>query len=69
MGVQIPLASAFYFIYFVFEVDNKRYGSVPILVSHDAQKTVGVFWLNPSEMYIDVSDGSDPVVCGYIAYK
>lgn len=43
-----------------------RYGSVPILVSHDAQKSVAVFWLNPSEMYIDVSDGSDPVVCDFI---
>ena len=34
-----------------------------MMMSHDAEKTVGVFWLNPSEMFIDVSDGSDPVVC------
>lgn len=30
------------------------YGSVPFLLAHNAKRTVGAFWLNAAEMYVDV---------------
>ena len=31
------------------------YGSIPFLTAHNAKRTVGAFWLNAAEMYIDVA--------------
>jgi Galactose mutarotase-like/Glycosyl hydrolases family 31 len=31
------------------------YGSIPFLAAHRARRTVGAFWLNAAEMYVDVS--------------
>ncbi|GAM21733.1 hypothetical protein SAMD00019534_049080, partial [Acytostelium subglobosum LB1] len=44
---------------FEYELDKTTalYGAVPLMLSHDANKTVGVFWLNSAETFIDVSDG------------
>lgn len=49
---------------FEYELDKvmSLYGAVPLILSHDEGKTVGLFWLNPSETFIDISDGSDPAV-------
>ena len=30
------------------------YGSVPYMLAHSARRTAGLFWLNPSETWIDV---------------
>lgn len=30
------------------------YGGVPLLVGHTAEETIGVYWLNPSETWIDI---------------
>ncbi|XP_067938463.1 neutral alpha-glucosidase AB-like isoform X3 [Watersipora subatra] len=30
------------------------YGSVPVMLAHSAYRTIGVFWNNPSEMWIDI---------------
>ncbi|KAL4422944.1 hypothetical protein ABPG75_009141 [Micractinium tetrahymenae] len=31
------------------------YGAIPLMLAHRADRTVGAFWLNAAEMYIDVS--------------
>ena len=41
---------------FEYEVNSPMalYGHIPLLLSHTAESTVGVFWLNPSEMWVEV---------------
>lgn len=41
---------------FEYELDNNMalYGSVPFMVAHGADRTVGFLWLNPSETWVDV---------------
>lgn len=34
------------------------YGSVPVLISHNAQRTMGVFWLNAAETWVDISSST-----------
>lgn len=47
----------------VFEYETNSpvalYGSVPLLYAHDVKtgRTVGVFWLNPTETWVDISSG------------
>ncbi|EFN52006.1 hypothetical protein CHLNCDRAFT_139544, partial [Chlorella variabilis] len=31
------------------------YGAIPLMLAHRPEQTVGVFWLNAAEMYVDVS--------------
>ncbi|KAJ1816361.1 glucosidase II [Coemansia sp. RSA 2598] len=42
---------------FEYELDNPMalYGSVPLMLAHSAQSTVGVFWMNAAETWVDVS--------------
>lgn len=42
---------------FEYEIDNPMalYGSVPIMIAHSARQTVGVFWSNSAETWIDVN--------------
>ncbi|KAJ2700643.1 glucosidase II [Coemansia sp. IMI 203386] len=42
---------------FEYELDNPMalYGSVPLMLAHSAESTVGVFWMNAAETWIDVS--------------
>ncbi|XP_030855177.1 neutral alpha-glucosidase AB isoform X2 [Strongylocentrotus purpuratus] len=46
----------------VFEYDlDKRmalYGSVPFMQAHNKERTVGLFWLNAAETYIDISSNT-----------
>jgi mannosyl-oligosaccharide alpha-1,3-glucosidase len=45
---------------FEYELDNPMalYGSIPFMLAHSpAGTTVGVFWNNPTETYVDVSKG------------
>eukprot|EP01132_Coremiostelium_polycephalum_P008341 gene8341-10246_t len=46
---------------FEYELDKTMalYGSIPFLLSHDSKKTVGLFWLNAAETFIDVEDSKD----------
>jgi len=47
---------------FEYELDEPMalYGSIPFMLGHRAGRTVGVFWLNPSETFVDVKrDGQD----------
>ena len=41
---------------FEYELDNPMalYGSIPFMTAHSAKHTVGVFWLNAAEMFVDV---------------
>ncbi|GLE02260.1 hypothetical protein PINS_up011098 [Pythium insidiosum] len=41
------------------DVPMTLYGSIPVLVAPNAQSTVGVFWHNPSETFVDVATASD----------
>lgn len=39
------------------------YGSVPLLLAHKADRTLGVFWLNASETFVNVHySRADPQV-------
>ncbi|KAJ2720051.1 glucosidase II [Coemansia sp. Benny D115] len=42
---------------FEYELDNPMalYGSIPFMVAHSAENTVGVFWMNAAETWIDVT--------------
>jgi alpha-glucosidase (family GH31 glycosyl hydrolase) len=35
------------------------YGGIPIVWSHTPDRTVGAFWFNPSETFVDVSETAD----------
>jgi alpha 1,3-glucosidase len=43
---------------FEYELDSTMalYGSVPLIYAHDKKKTTALFWLNASEMWIDIED-------------
>ncbi|XP_053473680.1 neutral alpha-glucosidase AB-like isoform X1 [Ictalurus furcatus] len=45
---------------FQYELHNPMalYGSVPMLISHNAQRTMGVFWLNAAETWVDITSSS-----------
>ncbi|KAJ0393755.1 hypothetical protein P43SY_003584 [Pythium insidiosum] len=43
------------------DVPMTLYGSIPVLVAPNAQSTVGVFWHNPSETFVDVATAADGV--------
>lgn len=43
------------------------YGAVPVMLSHKAGLTVGAFWLNAAEMYVDVSKPATGVSSQWIA--
>ena len=36
------------------DVPMALYGDIPLMIGHDAKKTVGAFWHNPSELFVDV---------------
>lgn len=38
------------------------YGSVPLMIAHSTQpKTIGLFWLNPSETWIDIESSNNGI--------
>ena len=41
---------------FEYELDEPMalYGGIPIVLSHTANSTVGAFWFNPTETFVDV---------------
>lgn len=45
---------------FAYEINSRLglYGSVPLLLAHKSDRTLGVFWLNPSETLVDLQYGS-----------
>ncbi|GBP26287.1 Neutral alpha-glucosidase AB [Eumeta japonica] len=49
---------------FEFELDSTMalYGSIPVMYAHGPDRTVGVFWHNSAETWIDVENHSDGTV-------
>ncbi|XP_063002384.1 neutral alpha-glucosidase AB isoform X1 [Elgaria multicarinata webbii] len=45
---------------FQYELYNPMalYGSVPVLLAHNAQRTLGIFWLNAAETWVDVTSNT-----------
>uniref|UniRef100_A0A4W4GGK4 Neutral alpha-glucosidase AB n=1 Tax=Electrophorus electricus TaxID=8005 RepID=A0A4W4GGK4_ELEEL len=45
---------------FQYELHNPMalYGAVPVLVSHNSQRTMGIFWLNAAETWVDISSNT-----------
>ncbi|XP_061644633.1 neutral alpha-glucosidase AB isoform X1 [Phyllopteryx taeniolatus] len=45
---------------FQYELHNPMalYGSVPVMVAHNAQRTTGMFWLNAAETWVDISSNT-----------
>jgi alpha 1,3-glucosidase len=46
---------------FEYELDQTMalYGSVPVMFAHNEKKSTGIFWLNASEMWIDVEQADN----------
>ncbi|XP_075213212.1 glucosidase 2 subunit alpha [Lycorma delicatula] len=42
------------------------YAAIPFMVAHSVSKTAGIFWLNPSETWIDIAGNSDENVVSSI---
>ncbi|XP_044304563.1 neutral alpha-glucosidase AB isoform X4 [Varanus komodoensis] len=45
---------------FQYELYNPMalYGSVPVLLAHNAQRTLGIFWLNAAETWVDITSNT-----------
>ncbi|XP_077433473.1 neutral alpha-glucosidase AB isoform X2 [Vanacampus margaritifer] len=45
---------------FQYELYNPMaiYGSVPVMLAHNAQRTTGMFWLNAAETWVDISSNT-----------
>ncbi|XP_061690897.1 neutral alpha-glucosidase AB isoform X3 [Syngnathoides biaculeatus] len=45
---------------FQYELHNSMalYGSIPVMVAHNAQRTTGIFWLNAAETWVDISSNT-----------
>ncbi|XP_063173093.1 neutral alpha-glucosidase AB isoform X1 [Candoia aspera] len=45
---------------FQYELYNPMalYGSVPVLLAHSAQRTLGIFWLNAAETWVDITSNT-----------
>uniref|UniRef100_A0A8C7P4D6 Neutral alpha-glucosidase AB n=1 Tax=Oncorhynchus mykiss TaxID=8022 RepID=A0A8C7P4D6_ONCMY len=45
---------------FQYELFNPMalYGAIPVMLSHSAQRTMGIFWLNAAETWVDISSNT-----------
>uniref|UniRef100_A0A3B1KI47 Neutral alpha-glucosidase AB n=1 Tax=Astyanax mexicanus TaxID=7994 RepID=A0A3B1KI47_ASTMX len=45
---------------FQYELNNLMalYGAVPVIISHNTERTMGVFWLNAAESWVDISSST-----------
>ncbi|CAM4534469.1 unnamed protein product [Leuciscus chuanchicus] len=45
---------------FQYELHNPMalYGAVPVLISHNTERTMGIFWLNAAETWVDISSNT-----------
>jgi alpha 1,3-glucosidase len=53
---------------FEFELDSPMalYGSIPFMMSHKKGHSVGVFWMNAAEMWVDVEKASEGVCLFFV---
>jgi len=61
---------------FEYGLDSKAalYGSIPLIIAHNVKRTVGLFWLNAAETWVDVDKSADgkgvlATLFGYFATK
>lgn len=49
---------------FQYELHNPMalYGAVPVLISHSTERTMGIFWLNAAETWVDISSNAPGTV-------
>jgi alpha 1,3-glucosidase len=47
---------------FILDSPMALYGSIPVLFSHKLGSSVGVFWLNAAEMWVDVEKNEASVI-------
>lgn len=54
---------------FEYELDEPMalYGSIPLMLGHRAGRTAGVFWLNPSETFVDIKRDGDGTAAHWIS--
>lgn len=54
----------------VFEYDLDStfglYGSIPFMTAHNSKRTIGVFWHNAAEMYIDIEKANESIETQWI---
>ncbi|KAJ7374235.1 hypothetical protein OS493_007312 [Desmophyllum pertusum] len=45
---------------FEYELESRMalYGSIPVMIAHSVARTVGVFWMNAAETWVDISSSS-----------
>lgn len=55
---------------FEYEVDNPMalYATIPVLFTHSKERTTGLFWLNPTETWVDIGVGSENVVSSVLNF-
>jgi neutral alpha-glucosidase AB len=48
---------------FEYEINSPMalYGSVPMMLAHSAEQTIGLLWLNPSETWVDIESSNQGV--------
>ncbi len=52
---------------FQYELYNPMalYGSIPVMLAHNTQRTMGIFWLNAAETWVDISSNTAGKVRGH----
>ncbi|XP_014273428.1 neutral alpha-glucosidase AB [Halyomorpha halys] len=55
---------------FEYELDHfmALYAAIPFLVAHSEEHTTGLFWLNPSETWVDIISDTDNVVSSIVNF-
>ncbi|BES89296.1 neutral alpha-glucosidase AB [Nesidiocoris tenuis] len=55
---------------FEYEINNPMalYAAIPLLIAHSEERTTGVFWVNPSETWVDVKVETNNVVSSLVNF-
>jgi alpha 1,3-glucosidase len=61
MSIDLMYCRLYNFDVFEYELNNPMalYGSIPLMISHTKTHTVGVFWFNSAETWVDVTEDKD----------
>lgn len=54
---------------FEYEIDSRlpMYGSIPLLIAHKSELSIGFFWVNSADTYIDIKKDEDSVKTHWIS--
>lgn len=55
---------------FEYELDNPMalYATIPFLLAHSEERSAGLFWLNPSETWVDIKNADEDVVSSIVNF-